>query len=286
MNAFKDHLVKFYAYLCVFIVVAVIFWIFYFIFANGISQINLDFLIKNPQGLNLGESGGIRDAIIGSFLLMILSMIFSALLGVSCAIYRQIYCTSSTIKLGLKFIIQTMASIPSILLGMFVYGLFIVSLDIPKSLLTASITLALMVFPFVEVSTEKVISQIDEKMLRDSFALGVDKNFMARKLVLPTIRKNIMSTGILAGSYAMGATAPLLLTGAVFIGGSSNRLLRPVMALPFHLHMLLSQSVATQNAYATALVLIFILIILHLLSAVVLFDIGEKIARYFKHKRS
>lgn len=119
MNAFKDHLVKFYAYLCVFIVVAVIFWIFYFIFANGISQINLDFLTKNPQGLNLGESGGIRDAIMGSFLLMILSMIFSALLGVSCAIYRQIYCTSSTIKLGLKFIIQTMASIPSILLGMF-----------------------------------------------------------------------------------------------------------------------------------------------------------------------
>lgn len=63
-------------------------------------------------------------------------------------------------------------------------------------------------------------------------------------------------------------------------------LLSPVMALPFHLHMLLSQSVATQNAYATALVLIFILIILHLLSAVVLFDIGEKIARYFKHKRA
>lgn len=285
MNAFKDHLVKFYAYLCVFIVIAVIFWIFYFIFANGISQINLDFLTKNPQGLNLGESGGIKDAIIGSFLLMILSMIFSALLGVSCAIYRQIYCTSSTIKLGLKFIIQTMASIPSILLGMFVYGLFIVSLDIPKSLLTASITLALMVFPFVEVSVEKVISQIDEKMLRDSFALGVDKNFMARKLVLPTIRKNIISILILAGSYAIGATAPLLLTGVVFMAKAEG-LLSPVMALPFHLHMLLSQSVATQNAYATALVLIFILIILHLLSAIVLFDIGEKIARYFKHKRS
>ena len=260
MNAFKDFLVKFYAYLCVFIVIAVIFWIFYFIFANGISQINLDFLTKNPQGLNLGESGGIRDAIIGSFLLMILSMIFSALLGVSCAIYRQIYCTSRTIKLGLKF-------------------------SIPKSLLTASITLALMVFPFVEVSVEKVISQIDEKMLRDSFALGVDKNFMARKLVLPTIRKNIISILILAGSYAIGATAPLLLTGVVFMAKAEG-LLSPVMALPFHLHMLLSQSVATQNAYATALVLIFILIILHLLSAVVLFDIGEKIARYFKHKRA
>ena len=178
-----------------------------------------------------------------------------------------------------------MASIPSILLGMFVYGLFIVSLDIPKSLLTASITLALMVFPFVEVSVEKVISQIDEKMLRDSFALGVDKNFMARKLVLPTIRKNIISILILAGSYAIGATAPLLLTGVVFMAKAEG-LLSPVMALPFHLHMLLSQSVATQNAYATALVLIFILIILHLLSAIVLFDIGEKIARYFKHKRS
>lgn len=105
----------------------------------------------------------------------------------------------------------------------------------------------------MELNVEKLIEEFDRQCIRDSYALGIDKIYMCRKLILPTISNKIVSISILAGSYAVGATAPLLLTGAVFMAKPSG-LFNPVMALPFHLHMLLSQSVATEKAYATAMV--------------------------------
>ena len=214
---------------------------------------------------------------------MIIAMGISTLLGVFCAIYRVFYCKSEFLKSVITLIIQCIASIPSIIIGMFVYGFFIVTLNISKSLLTASIALSLIVFPFVEVNIEKSIAEINKNTIKDSFSLGIDKTYMIRKLVMPMISRNIITISLLAGSYAIGATAPLLLTGAVFMNNSVG-LFKPVTALPFHLHMLLSQSIAIEKAYATALVLIMILIILHILAYVVLVFSGGKIVEHITNK--
>ncbi|BFT65960.1 ABC transporter permease subunit [uncultured Parvimonas sp.] len=285
MIRFKDNLIKIFAYFSIFVVMIAIFSIFSFIFFNGFSEISLKFLMENPKGLPIGVDGGIKNAIIGSFLLMLLSMIFSTVLGVCFAIYNKIFCKSRFLKTVLSFVVQCVSSIPSIIIGLFVYGFFIVTLNIPKSLFTASIALSLMVFPFVELNVEKLLAEFDRQCIRDSYALGIDKLYMCRKLILPTISNKIVSISILAGSYAIGATAPLLLTGVVFMA-KPNGLLSPVMALPFHLHMLLSQSVGTQKAYATALVLIGILIILNLLSEIIMRNIGGKIVEYIRNKKS
>lgn len=285
MIRFKDNLIKIFAYFSIFVVMIAIFLIFSFIFFNGFSEISLKFLMENPKGLPIGVDGGIKNAIIGSFLLMLLSMIFSTVLGVCFAIYNKIFCKSRFLKTVLSFVVQCVSSIPSIIIGLFVYGFFIVTLNIPKSLFTASIALSLMVFPFVELNVEKLLAEFDRQCIRDSSALGIDKLYMCRKLILPTISNKIVSISILAGSYAIGATAPLLLTGVVFMA-KPNGLLSPVMALPFHLHMLLSQSVGTQKAYATALVLIGILIILNLLSEIIMRNIGGKIVEYIRNKKS
>lgn len=285
MIRFKDNLIKIFAYFSIFVVMIAIFSIFSFIFFNGFSEISLKFLMENPKGLPIGVDGGIKNAIIGSFLLMLLSMIFSTVFGVCFAIYNKIFCKSRFLKTVLSFVVQCVSSIPSIIIGLFVYGFFIVTLNIPKSLFTASIALSLMVFPFVELNVEKLLAEFDRQCIRDSYALGIDKLYMCRKLILPTISNKIVSISILAGSYAIGATAPLLLTGVVFMA-KPNGLLSPVMALPFHLHMLLSQSVGTQKAYATALVLIGILIILNLLSEIIMRNIGGKIVEYIRNKKS
>lgn len=285
MIRFKDKLIKLFAFVSIFIVITAIFLIFSFVFFNGISGINIKFLTENPKGMPLGVDGGIRNAIIGSFLLMVLSMFFSTVLGICFAIYNKIFCKSKIIKMLLSFLIQCISSIPSIIIGLFVYGFFIVTLNIPKSLFTASIALSLMVFPFVELNVEKLIEEFDRQSIRDSYALGIDKIYMCRKLILPTIFNKIVSISILAGSYAVGATAPLLLTGVVFMAKPSG-LFNPIMALPFHLHMLLSQSVATEKAYATAMVLIGLLIILNLLSEIIMRNIGGKIVEYIRNKKS
>lgn len=283
MTKFKDFLIKLWVYLSFAVVFFFVFKIFYFLISKGISSVNMEFLTQNPQGLPLGTTGGIKSSIIGSFWLMIISMGISTLLGVFCAIYRVFYCKSEILKSVISLIIQCIASIPSIIIGMFVYGFFIVTLNISKSLLTASIALSLIVFPFVEVNIEKSIEEINKNTIKDSFALGIDKTYMIRKLVMPMISRNIITISLLAGSYAIGATAPLLLTGAVFMNNSVS-LFKPVTALPFHLHMLLSQSIAIEKAYATALVLIMILIILHILAYVVLVFSGGKIVEHITNK--
>lgn len=169
---------------------------------------------------------------------------------------------------------------------MFVYGFFIVTLHIPSSLLTAGIALGMMVFSFVEIKTEKAIREVEAQYLRDSAALGVGRTYMIRRLVLPTIRPHIVSNAILAGSYAIGATAPLLMTGVVYMADAPNSLLRPVMALPFHLHMLLGQAVKVEKAYATALVLLGILLVLHFAAELVMRGLGGWIVTHLRSKKS
>lgn len=281
----KDFIIKLWIYLSTVTVFFIIFSIIYFVISKGIKEINLSFLTENPKGMPLGSEGGIKNAIMGSIFLMFLAIFFSIILGTGCAIYNTVYCNSKKINMVIRLVIQCISSVPSIIIGLFVYGFFIVTLNVPRSMLTAGISLGIMVFPFVEIRIEKSIMNIDKKIIRESFSLGVGKDYMCKKLVLPIIRKEIISTGILAGSYAMGATAPLLLTGAVFIGGSSNKLLRPVMALPFHLHMLLGQTALYEKAYATALVLICILIIMHILSEVIMLGMGGMLVEYIRNKK-
>lgn len=281
----KDLIIKIWIYLSTAIVFFIIFSIIYFVISKGIREINLDFLLKNPEGMPLGSKGGIKNAIIGSVFLMFLAIIFSVLLGMGCAVYNTVYCNSKIIKIAIRLIIRCISSIPSIIIGLFVYGFFIVTFNIPRSMLTAGISLGIMVFPFVEIRIEKSILNVDRLIIRESNSLGIEKDYMCKKLILPIIKREIISTGILAGSYAIGATAPLLLTGAVFIGGNSNRLLSPVMALPFHLHMLLGQTALYEKAYATAFVLICILIILHILSEIVISGLGGILVEYIGNKR-
>ena len=271
----KDLIIKIWIYLSTAIVFFIIFSIIYFVISKGIREMNLDFLLKNPEGMPLGSKGGIKNAIIGSVFLMFLAIIFSVLLGTGCAVYNTVYCNSKIIKIAIRLIIRCISSIPSIIIGLFVYGFFIVTFNIPRSML----------FPFVEIRIEKSILNVDRLIIRESNSLGIGKDYMCKKLILPIIKREIISTGILAGSYAIGATAPLLLTGAVFIGGNSNRLLSPVMALPFHLHMLLGQTALYEKAYATAFVLICILIILHILSEIVMNGLGGILVEYIGNKR-
>ena len=281
----RDIIIKSLIYICAIIVVFTVCYIIYFILFNGISEINMDFLLKNPEGMPPGKEGGVKNAIKGSLFLMMISIVFSSLLGVSCAVYRTVFCNSRIVYTFIGLVVQCIASIPSIIIGLFVYGFFIVTLDVPRSMLTAGISLGIMVFPFTERRIEKIISDIDNKIIRESYSLGIDKEYMCTKLILPIIKRDIISVAILAGSYAIGATAPILLTGAVFTGGSSDKLLQPVMALPFHLNMLLGQTSLYEKAYATAFVLICILVVLHILSEIIINGVGGKIVEYIGNKK-
>lgn len=262
----RDIIFKLWIILSTIIVALTVLYILGYILGKGLGSIDLEFILKSPRGIPLGSEGGVFPAIIGSLLLMGLACIFASVLAISTAIYTVFYCRHKGIMNLIHLVVQCMAGIPSIIVGMFGYTLLIVYFRIARSLLTASITLGIMIFPYIQVRVEKILNEIDINIINSSYALGISKFYTIFKLVLPACRADITSTILLAGGFAMGATAPIILTGAVIFAPIPSSILSPVMALPFHLYILTGEGISIEKAYGTAAILILVLLIINIIS--------------------
>lgn len=264
----KDFILKVWITICAIIVFTIVIFIFGYIFKNGFRAINLEFIFSKPKGMPVGTEGGIFPAIIGSLFLMLIACIFASILAISTSIYTIFYCQSKRINNLVHLIVQTMAGIPSIILGLFGYTLLVLRFGLGRSLLSGGITLGIMIFPYIQIRVEKTLREVGENIIGASYALGLSKSYTIFKLVLPLCRADIISTITMAGGYAMGACAPIILTAAVMFAPIPTSLNSPVMALPFHLYMLIGEGISLEKAYGTALVLIMILLILNLISLI------------------
>ncbi|BAQ12474.1 phosphate ABC transporter permease [Clostridium botulinum B2 128] len=268
-RSLKDILLLLWYFLSTFLVVFIVFFIIAYVFKNGIHTINKDFLLDNPKGMALGKEGGIFPAIVGSLLLMFISSITASILGIATAVYLTLYNKNKKIDNIIHIIIHSISGIPSIVLGLFGYSFLVFSLDLGVSLLAGAITLSIMIFPYIEVITEKAIEEVDKKLIVSSYSLGIDKTYTFFKIILPQCIEEIVSGIMLSGGFAMGATAPIMLTSAVISAPTPDSIMSPVMALSYHLYILISQGISMENAYGTAFVLMSILIILNFLSMLI-----------------
>lgn len=262
----KDKILKMWIGMCVVIVFSLVIFIFGYIFKNGFKSINLEFIFSDPKGMPIGSEGGIFPAIVGSLLLMTIACIFATILAISTSIYIIFYCQSKKIESFIHLIVQSMAGIPSIILGLFGYTLLVLHLRLGRSLLSGGITLGIMIFPYIQVRIEKTLNEVGKDIIESSYALGMSKSYTIYKLVLPLCRTDIISIITMAGGYAIGASAPIILTAAVIFAPIPKSLSSPVMALPFHLYILTGEGISLERAYGTALVLIIILLILNIFS--------------------
>ncbi|WP_061316708.1 phosphate ABC transporter permease PstA [Clostridium botulinum] len=268
-KSLKDILLLLWYFLSTFLVVLIVFFIIAYVFKNGIHTINKDFLLDNPKGMPLGKEGGIFPAIVGSLLLMFISSITASILGIATAVYLTLYNRNKKIDSIIHIIIHSISGIPSIVLGLFGYSFLVFFLDLGVSLLAGAITLSIMIFPYIEVVTEKAIEEVDKKLIVSSYSLGIDKTYTFFKIILPQCIEEIVSGIMLSGGFAMGATAPIMLTSAVISAPTPDSIMSPVMALSYHLYILISQGISMENAYGTAFVLMSILIILNFLSMLI-----------------
>lgn len=268
-KSFKDILLFLWYSLSILIVVSIVLFIIIYIFKKGSIVINRDFLLGRPEGIPLGKEGGILPAILGSLYLMLISCVVASILGISTAIYLNLYSKNKKINSLMHIIINSISGIPSIVLGLFGYSFLVFFLKLGVSLLAGGITLSIMIFPYIEVTTEKALEGVDRNIILSSYALGVDKTYTLFNIILPECREEIVSGIMLSGGFAMGATAPIMLTSAVVSAPNPNSLLSPVMALSYHLYILISQGISMKNAYGTAFVLIAILIILNFMAMMV-----------------
>ena len=151
----KTALVKIWAVSACAITFGMIFFLFAYIFINGAEAITWEFLTKSPKGMIIGTEGGILPAIMGSLWYTGIASLFGAILGICTAVYQVYYCKSERLAGGIALVMQCMAGVPSIVMGLFGYTLLVLTLGWGKCILAGGITQGVMILPFIQVRAEK-----------------------------------------------------------------------------------------------------------------------------------
>lgn len=262
------------------VVIGILFWILGFIVYHGISVISWEFLTTEPtEGMT---AGGIFPAIVGTLTLVAGSIIVAFPLGVMSAIYTQEYAGKGYIVRFIRVMTSNLASIPSIVFGLFGMALFVNKLGFGDSILAGSLTLSLLVLPLVIRTTEEALKAIPNSYRTGSYALGATKLQTIRKVILPMAMPNIFTGLILSVGRVSGETAPILFTvAAYFIPKLPSSIFDQVMALPYHLYVLATSGANIEEtrpiAYGTALVLIAIVLIMNLLASLIRKRLNKKL---------
>jgi len=249
------------------IVVLILFSIIGFIVYRGIGAISWEFLTAEPtEGMT---GGGIFPAIVGTFYLVIGSMLVAFPIGVMSGIYMNEYAKNNGLVKLIRIMTNNLGGIPSIVFGLFGMALFVNKLHFGDSILAGSLTLGLLVMPLIIRVTEEALKSIPDSYRQGSLALGATKLQTIIKVVLPAAFPNIMTGLILSIGRVSGETAPILFTAAAyFLPKLPSSIYDQVMALPYHLYVIATSGTdleATRPmAYGTALVLIVIVLAMNL----------------------
>lgn len=255
-----------------FIVLGLLLWILGFIIYNGIGVISWEFIFSAPTDGMTG--GGIFPAIVGTFYLIIGSSLFAFPVGIMSAIYTVEYAKNNWLTKFIRIMTNNLASIPSIVFGLFGMTLFVNTLGFGDSILAGSLTLGLLILPVVIRTTEEALKAVPKTYRLGSTALGANKIQTIKRVVLPAAFPNIITGLILSIGRVSGETAPILFTvAAYFLPQLPHSIFDQAMALPYHLYVLATSGTdieaARPMAYGTALVLIVIVLLMNTLAGII-----------------
>ena len=236
-----------------------------YIIFNGIGALNWGFLTEWPS--DLGRSGGIFPAIVGTFYLVGGAIFIALPLGVGAAIYLNEYTREGKVTKIIRAGADLLNGTPSIVFGLFGFAFLVLYLKMGISLLAGQITLAFMILPTIIRTTEEALKSVPQILREGSLALGATKWQTIKKVVLPPAAPGILTGAILGIGRAAGETAPIMFTAVVVSGFIPSSLFDSVNALPFHLYML-ATSVPDSRAQqaGTALVLLLVVIGFYLIA--------------------
>jgi len=253
--------------ICVYLVLAVILLFVYDIGSKGVGSINWEFLSQAPRkGMT---EGGIFPAIIGTFLVTIVTAILAVPLGMFAAIYLNEYAKQTKLTRIIRLSIRNLSGVPSIVYGLFGVILFVNILKFGTSVLSAGLTLGLLTLPWTITASEEALKTIPNSYREGALALGATKWQAIRTNVLPYALPGMLTGIVLGLARAAGETAPIMFTGAAFyLPMLPKSLADQFMALPYHLYVMATQHHAISQvrplAYGTALVLIILILLMNL----------------------
>jgi phosphate transport system permease protein len=261
---------------------------------QGKSALTWEFLTTAPKNGMTG--GGIFPAIVGTVLLVIIMSLAGVPIGTITAIYLSEYSNRNSIFTKLiRFAVNTLAGVPSIVFGLFGLGFFVqfVGAGMDKvagggtmhwgqpNILWASLTMALLTIPVVIVSVEEALRSVPDDYRAGGLALGATKWQTIRKIVLPNAVSGIMTGTILAVSRGAGEVAPILFTGvAYFLPKLPHSLSDQFMNIGYHIYIMATQSPdveATKGIqYASVLVLLAVTFGMNIIAIVIRYKLRKK----------
>ncbi len=248
-----------------FLVLLILGIILFDIFSKGAGALSWQFLSQAPrQGMT---EGGIFPAILGTFLVSVITVIFAVPLGMFAAIYLHEYARPGKVTRLIRLAIRNLSGVPSIVYGLFGVVLFVQTLRMGTSVLSAGLTLGLLTLPWTITACEEALKTVSKSCREGALALGATKWYAIRTNVLPYAIPGMLTGVILGLARAAGETAPILFTGAAFfLPHLPGSIFDQFMALPYHLYILSTQHHAIDKvrpiAYGTAMVLLGLILML------------------------
>jgi phosphate transport system permease protein len=242
-----------------------------FVAYNGIHVLSWGFITQPP--VDSMTKGGIFPVIIGTVLLTFICMVVVIPIGVTTAVFLAEYSKPGFLLKMVMMSIYTLAGVPSVVFGLFGLAVFVVAFHFGMSLLAGSLTLAVMVLPYIISTSEEAIKAVPYSFCEASLACGATKWQTIRKVVLPTAMPGILTGAILGTAKVSGETAPIMFTAAAFFTpGVPRSLFEPVMALPYHIYVLATAGTHIEETrpiqYGTALTLIILVLGMNLLGII------------------
>ena len=240
-------------------------WVVWHILSNGLSHVSWEFITSSYT--RIGEASGIWAMIVSTVYMVLLSLAFAAPIGIMTAIYLTEYAKpGSKIVQVIRFCTESLAGIPSIVYGLFGMTFFVTTLGLGFSILSGSLTLAMLILPVIIRTTEEALMAVPMSYREGGYALGSSKIYTIWRLILPSALPGIVTSVILSTGRVIGESAPVFLTAGM-VTQIPDSVLDSGRTLTVHLYKL-TQELFTQHewdqAYATATILIVLVLALNL----------------------
>ncbi len=249
---------------CGAIAVLVLVFIVGYVVIRGASAINLQFLLTPPAG-GLGGEGGISSCIVSTLWIVVVTMVLLIPLGLGAAIYLAEYAPDNRFIGFIRYGVELLAGVPSIVFGLFGYAVFVTIMSLRFSILSGALTLVCLLLPYLTRVAEEALRSVSRSQRDAALALGSTKWQMVTRVIVPAAMPGIITGIILCMGRAVSESAPLFVT----MGGSSGMptgLLSPGRTLAVHVFYLAMETNALEKALATGTVLVVLILVTNLLT--------------------
>lgn len=241
--------------------------VIYYVLKKGLSSISWHFFSSDPTGSFIGDPGGAKSAILGTIELVAIASAISIPIGIGVGLYLTEYGRGNRFASAVRYFIDVMTGVPSIVFGLFIYTTLVVSGVITGGFAgwKGSVALALLMLPIVARSAEVVLLLVPDSLREAALALGAPRWRVVTRIVLPTAAAGLLTGSLLAIARGAGETAPLLFT-STFVNGTNFNPGKQVNSLPLTIFNDVGQAQArlVGIAWACALTLVALILLLTL----------------------